>query len=57
MVTQIVTGLFVFFSVQFAALGLAEYNPVSQAIKDRACSSVPLSCAASGRKLLQVSWI
>lgn len=49
--------IFVFFSLQFAALGLAEYNTVSQTVKDRACSSVPLSCPASGRKLFEVSWI
>lgn len=47
--------IFVLFSLQFAALGLAEYNTVSQTVKDRACGSVSLSCPASGRKLFEVS--
>lgn len=47
--------VFVLFSLQFAAFGLAEYNTVPQTVKDRACSSVPLSRPASGRKLFEVS--
>lgn len=47
--------IFVLFSLQFAGFGLAECNTLSQTVKDRACSSVPLSRPTSGRKLFEVS--